>query len=235
MSHSQNIAIIGANGAIGKALALSLQSHRPLDKITAFSRAPSSLPGIAHHLIDYQDEVSIAAAANCESHWDLVICATGILHTENIAPEKSLQALSRTNFHTLFDANTITPALMAKYFLPRLNKSAGIFTALSARVGSISDNKLGGWYAYRSSKAALNMIIKNAAIEIKRTHPNSIVVGLHPGTVDSPLSKPFQSHIPKEQIFTPEYSAQKLITVLNQLSTEHSGQCFAWDGSVITP
>ena len=231
----QNIAIIGANGAIGKALIMTLQSRIPTARICIFSRQPSPLVGTDNHLIDYQDERSIAAAAHCAPHWDLVICATGILHTASITPEKSLSALSRDHFHTLFDANAVTPALIAKHFLIRLNKHAGIFAALSARVGSSSDNKLGGWYAYRASKAALNMLIKNAAIELKRTHPHSIVVGLHPGTVNSPLSQPFQSRIPKDHLFSPDYSAKKLLTVLEQLSTEQSGQCFAWDGSVIEP
>ena len=110
-----------------------------------------------------------------------------------------------------------------------------IFAALSARVGSISDNQLGGWYSYRASKAALNMIIKNIAIEISRVNKKAIIVGLHPGTVDSNLSKPFQGNVPYGKLFTPEYSTQKLVEVLKSLTSKQSGKCFAWDGKEILP
>ena len=151
-------------------------------------------------------------------------------------PEKSLRDLSSDKFHRIFEVNTITPALIAKYFLRKLNKEkTSIFTALSARVGSISDNQLGGWYAYRASKAALNMIIKNAAIEVARENKKAIIVGLHPGTVDSDLSKPFQGHVADKNLFTPEYSAEKLLKVLEDLSPEKTGKCFAWDGKEILP
>lgn len=128
------------------------------------------------------------------------------------------------------------PALIAKHLLPKLNKDhPAIFAALSARVGSISDNQLGGWYAYRASKAALNMIIKNAAIEVGRRNRKAIVVGLHPGTVDSDLSKPFQGNVADGKLFTPEDSAQKLLEVLRSLGPEQTGKCFAWDGKEVLP
>ena len=110
-----------------------------------------------------------------------------------------------------------------------------IFAALSARVGSISDNQLGGWYAYRASKAALNMIIKTAAIEVRRRNPHAIVVGLHPGTVDSDLSKPFQGNVPEGKLFTPDFAAGKLLTVLEGLAPAQTGRCFGWDGEEILP
>ncbi|MDC0037014.1 short-chain dehydrogenase, partial [bacterium] len=123
---------------------------------------------------------------------------------------------------------------IAKHCLNKLDKTKpSIFAALSARVGSIEDNKLGGWYAYRMSKTALNMFIKTASIEIKRQNPNAIVVGLHPGTVDSPLSKPFQKNIKPEKLFTPEFSANKLIQVMHSLNINDSGKIFAWDGKQI--
>ncbi len=115
----------------------------------------------------------------------------------------------------------------------RENRS--IFATLSARAGSISDNQLGGWYAYRASKAALNMVIKNAAIEIGRLNEKAIIVGLHPGTVDSNLSMPFQGNVPDGKLFTPEYSVQKLLQVLTNLTSEQSGKCFAWDGTEVKP
>ena len=160
---------------------------------------------------------------------------TGVLHLgADIQPEKSLRDLSADKFHAIFAANTIFPALAAKHFLPLLHRDKrSVFAALSARVGSISDNRLGGWYAYRASKAALNMIIKNAAIEIERRHKQAIVVGLHPGTVDSDLSKPFQSNVQQNKLFTPAFSAASLLDVVDRLTLDDSGKCFAWNGQEI--
>ncbi len=226
----QNIVIIGAAGAIGNAFTNLLLQKYPNASLFAFSRN-------GEHNIDYSSEDSIAEAAELaakEKSLDLVIVANGILHEEKLIPEKSLRDLSAEKFHRVFEVNTITPALIAKYFLPKLNKEKlSIFSALSARVGSISDNQLGGWYAYRASKAALNMIIKNAAIEVGRRNKHAIIVGLHPGTVDSDLSKPFQGNVADGQLFTPEYSAEKLLAVLENLSVEQTGKCFAWDGKEI--
>jgi NAD(P)-dependent dehydrogenase (short-subunit alcohol dehydrogenase family) len=130
--------------------------------------------------------------------------------------------------------NAIGPALVARHFLPLLaadRKSA--FAALSARVGSIGDNGLGGWHAYRASKAALNMLLKTLAIELARRNPGALCVGLHPGTVDTGLSRPFQRGVPEGKLFTPRQSARLLLNVLDGLSTEHTGQVFAWDGQRI--
>ena len=232
--HAQftNIAVIGASGAIGGACVRRLVERYPAAHVHAFARD-------AELSIDYDDEASIAAAAELAAQagpLDLVLVATGMLHSGNTLPEKSLRDLSADKFARIFAANTITPALIAKHFLPRLNRERpAVFAAISARVGSISDNQLGGWYAYRASKAALNMVIKNAAIEMSRRNKKAIVVGLHPGTVDSPLSKPFQANVAAGKLFTPEYSAQKLVQVLEKLTPAHSGQCLAWDGEVIAP
>ena len=227
-----NVAIIGASGAIGGACARRLAECYPAARVHAFARN-------AELHIDYSDEASIASAAEFAAQTgplDLVLVATGVLHSANTLPEKSLRDLSADKFTHIFAANTITPALIAKHFLPRLNRErTAVFAAISARVGSISDNQLGGWYAYRASKAALNMVIKNAAIEMSRRNKKAIVVGLHPGTVDSSLSKPFQTNVAAGKLFTPEYSAQKLIQVLENLTPEHSGCCLAWDGEIIAP
>ena len=232
--HAQftNIAIIGASGAIGGACVRRLVERYPAAHVHAFARD-------AELSIDYDDEASIAAAAELAAQagpLDLVLVATGMLHSGNTLPEKSLRDLSADKFARIFAANTITPALIAKHFLPRLNRERpAVFAAISARVGSISDNQLGGWYAYRASKAALNMVIKNAAIEMSRRNKKAIVVGLHPGTVDSPLSKPFQANVAAGKLFTPEHSAQKLVQVLESLTPAHNGRCLAWDGEVIAP
>jgi NAD(P)-dependent dehydrogenase (short-subunit alcohol dehydrogenase family) len=165
-----------------------------------------------------------------------VIVATGILYENTIMPEKSLRELSPEKFLRLFEVNTILPALIAKHFLPKLNKhNRSLFAALSARVGSISDNRLGGWYSYRASKSGLNMIIKNAAIEINRTNKQAVIVSLHPGTVNSKLSKPFQSNVPDGKLFTPDYSVKRLLEVLDNLTPESSGRCFSWDGKEVKP
>ncbi|MDO7598137.1 MAG: SDR family NAD(P)-dependent oxidoreductase [Pseudomonadota bacterium] len=228
----QNIVIIGASGAIGSAFTKRLSEQYPNASLYAFCRN-----GKYH--IDYSSEDSIAAAAvyaSKEKPLDLVIVANGILHDADIMPEKSLRELSAEKFHRIFEVNTITPALIAKHFLPKLNRhKPSIFAALSARVGSISDNRLGGWYAYRASKSALNMIIKNASIEIGRRNKHAIIVGIHPGTVDSNLSKPFQANVPAAKLFTPKYSANKLLDVLENLTPEQTGKCFAWDGEEILP
>lgn len=237
----KNIAVIGSSGGIGRAFVFALSAQYPDASIFAFSRSlQADLPkNCQTHLIDYDSEVSIESAAKLATRQlplDLVIVATGILHGEDLKPEKSLRDVSKQNFEKVFAVNTILPALIAKHFLPKLNtQSRSIFATLSARVGSISDNRLGGWYAYRASKAALNMIIKNAAIETGRRNKNAIVVGLHPGTVDSELSKPFQAAVKPEKLFTPEYSVEKLNLVLDGLNVADTGKCFAFDSSEVLP
>ena len=228
-----SIAVIGASGAIGSALLNGARDRYPTAKIYGFSRSEQAASGnYDWHTIDITDEASIAAAAGKVAEpLDLAIVATGILHDSILQPEKSLRDLSMDNFEQLFKINTIGPALVAKYFLPKLNrKKRAVFAALSARVGSIEDNRLGGWYAYRASKAALNMILKNASIEIGRRNKQAIVVGLHPGTVDSQLSKPFQVNVPAGKLFSPDYSASRLLDVLEGLHPVDSGGVFDFEG-----
>ncbi|AEB28193.1 SDR family NAD(P)-dependent oxidoreductase [Francisella hispaniensis] len=239
---SGNLVVIGASGAIGSAVTKRLSQLYPNANIYAFSRAKvvDCVEGVGYEQIDYTDESTIEKAAKYvydkSGSINLVFVATGILHTQDIKPEKSLKELSVDKFIELFKANTIFPALVAKHFIPKLAKDTkSIFAAISARVGSISDNQLGGWYAYRASKAALNMFIKTASIETKRLNPSAVIVGLHPGTVDSHLSEPFQARVPEGKLFTPEYSASKLIEVLDSLKADDSGKCFAWDGEEIAP
>jgi NAD(P)-dependent dehydrogenase (short-subunit alcohol dehydrogenase family) len=237
----KNIAIIGSSGAIGSALVNQLAVSNPDAVIHAFSMKSPRFEhqNVLVHKIDYHIEKSIEAAAILVSKGallDLVIVATGTLHDDTVRPEKSLKELSAEKFQYLFSINTIIPAIIAKHFIPKLNKEKrSIFAVLSARVGSISDNQLGGWYSYRASKAALNMIIKNAAIEIGRRNKEVIIVGLHPGTVDSKLTKPFQNNVPEGQLFTPDYSAKKLLDVLAHITPQDSGNFFAWDGEEIAP
>jgi NAD(P)-dependent dehydrogenase (short-subunit alcohol dehydrogenase family) len=236
-----NIAIIGGSGAIGSAFTKQLAKKHANAKIHSFSRSAVNFVNgnIINNIINYTDEGTIEEAALLASKLDpldIVIVATGILCDDKIMPEKSLGELSTEKFLHLFKVNTILPALIMKHFLPAMNKrNRSVFATLSARVGSISDNRLGGWYAYRSSKSALNMIIKNAAIEIGRRNKKAIIVGLHPGTVDSKLSKPFQGNVPDDKLFSAEYSVKKLLEVIDKLTVESSGRCFSWDGKEVEP
>jgi NAD(P)-dependent dehydrogenase (short-subunit alcohol dehydrogenase family) len=236
MSNDLNIAIIGASGSIGGEFASQLAQNEQVKSIFAFSRSKTQFENqkIQSFFIDIEDEESIKSCANLASAdgaLDIVIVATGMLHDENISPEKSLKELTKEKFEKLFSINTIAPAIIAKHFLPKLNKERrSIFGAISARVGSISDNHLGGWHAYRASKAALNMILKNAAIEIARTNKNAIIIGLHPGTVNSKLSKPFQGAVKQDKLFTPQYSVEKLLEVLKNAKNSDSGFVFDFNG-----
>ena len=237
----RSIAVLGSSGAIGAAITEQLAAQYPKAQLHALSRSPAKpcKANITTHVVDYCDELSISEAAQLvsrDSPLDLIFIATGLLHQQQMMPEKSLREITAEKLLQLYTVNAVVPALLAKHFIPAMNKrERSVFAALSARVGSISDNQLGGWYSYRASKAALNMIIKTASVEARRLNPNALIVGLHPGTVDSNLSKPFQRNVEKDKLFTAEYSANCLITVLNSLSPEHTGRCFAWDGTEVAP
>ncbi|MCY4044026.1 MAG: SDR family NAD(P)-dependent oxidoreductase [Cellvibrionales bacterium] len=231
--------VFGASGAIGRAFVDTLASKPQLQHLYAISRKAESYrsPTITPLTLNTFDDDSLKAlAATINQPIDLIIIATGVLHTEAYQPEKSLKQLTEANAINMFQTNTLIPALIIKHFSPKLRKkSPSILATLSARVGSISDNHLGGWYSYRTSKAALNMMIKCAAIEIARKEPQHILVGIHPGTVDSNLSKPFQAHVKEGQLQSPEASVKQLIATLCKLSSSDSGHCFAYDGSEIFP
>jgi NAD(P)-dependent dehydrogenase (short-subunit alcohol dehydrogenase family) len=236
-----NVAVIGASGGIGAALANSLEHFSSVSKVIRLSRStrPGERDDGSHLHLDLENEGTIAEAAAAinasvgELH--LVLVATGVLHVEKrLEPEKTWRALSPVAMETAFRLNATGPALVAKHFLPVLatgRKTA--FAALSARVGSIEDNQLGGWYAYRASKAALNMVIKTLSIELARCNPRALCVGLHPGTVDTALSEPFQRGVPADKLFTPMQSARHMLKVLDDLSVEDSGRLYAWDSSRI--
>ena len=238
----KTVAIIGSSGAIGNAVAEILLDDDGVEAIYRFSRNDSNENSdrVKNLFLDIEDEESIKDCIKNLSKdikFDLVFVATGILHNDNdIFPEKSIRDISQSKLEKVLLVNTIGPALVGKYFIPYLRKdSKSIFAFLSARVGSISDNKLGGWYSYRASKTALNQIIKNFSIEVRRSNPNAIFIGLQPGTVKSFLSKPFEKNVRPGNLFTPEYSATKMLEVIDNLSLEDTGKVYAWDGEEIQP
>jgi NAD(P)-dependent dehydrogenase (short-subunit alcohol dehydrogenase family) len=231
-------AVIGSSGGVGGALARLLADAG--SAVHAFSRAGTESDSrLVAGTIDILEEETIAAAAarlGRDEPLDLVIVATGLLHDATLSPEKALRDLDPSNLARYFAVNATGPALVAKHFMPLLSRSGSpVFAALSARVGSIGDNRLGGWYGYRASKAALNMLIRTCSIELARTRPNAICVALHPGTVDTPLSQPFQRRVAEGQLLDPETSAARLLQVITALRREDSGSCIAWDGGRIVP
>ncbi len=236
---SGSAVVFGAGGAIGRALTARLLAGGRFAEVYAGQRRAdmASLPGAIPFAFELTDEASIAAVAEqVSAPLRLVIVATGLLHDHQrgIVPEKSLRALDAGVMAQVLAANTIGPALIAKHCLPRLPRGERtVFAVLSARVGSIGDNRLGGWHSYRASKAALNMLVRNFAIELARSHPQAVVAALHPGTVDSRLSAPFQRGVRPGKLFSPDQSAGHLLSVLEGLTAADSGGQFASDGARI--
>ncbi|NNC38023.1 MAG: SDR family NAD(P)-dependent oxidoreductase [Hyphomonadaceae bacterium] len=217
--------VIGATGGIGNGFVSILERDANCRNIFKLSRRDG---------FDLMDETSIKDAAETlkqQGPIDIIIDATGFLHDDVQHPEKAIRAIEPENMARAFALNATGPLLILKHFhglLPFMER--GVFATLSARVGSIEDNRLGGWYAYRMSKAALNMGLKTAAIEIARKRKLAICVALHPGTVETQLSDPFSSNRDR---FTPEHSAEQMLNVLHGLAPTDNGSFFAYDGSVI--
>jgi NAD(P)-dependent dehydrogenase (short-subunit alcohol dehydrogenase family) len=235
-----NVVVVGSTGGIGAALTEKLSAHPNLGTLHTIARRDDDHRRLnaIHHLADITDESAVKRAADdiaAAGPIDLAIVATGLLHrSDGIAPEKSLKELAPDALASVFETNCIGPAVVAKHLLPLMRKhEKTVFAAISARVGSISDNRLGGWVSYRASKAALNMVLKTLAIEHARRWPESIVAGLHPGTVDTALSKPFSKRVEPDRLFTPAHAASCLLDVIDRLVPGDSGNTFAWDGARI--
>lgn len=218
--------VIGASGGIGSAICDLLQSRPDIGDLVRLSRSYGDL--------DLLDEQSIEAAAGTlgDAPINLLICATGVLTIDGRPPEKALRHIDPDTMLKQFQINAVGPALLAKHFLPRLDRHfRSIAAFLSARVGSISDNRLGGWIAYRSAKAALNQIVRTASIEIARTHPAATVVAVHPGTVRTNLSNPYsQGHA----TITADQAAARILQTLDGVGAEQTGSFLAYDGSQIS-
>jgi NAD(P)-dependent dehydrogenase (short-subunit alcohol dehydrogenase family) len=231
--------VFGSTGGIGGAMVAALSDDPRCGAIFAAARRPpgSNDPKTTPVSFDLADESSIAAAAANAARdgpLDLVIVATGVLHDGDLTPEKSFRALDAAQLGRAYATNAIGPAMIAKHCLPLLAKGQkSAFVALSARVGSIEDNRLGGWHAYRMSKAALNMLVKTLSVEMASRNRDAIIAALHPGTVDTPLSTPFQRGVAAEKLFAPAFAAGRLLSVVDALTPAESGGFFAWDGARI--
>jgi len=237
---SKNIAIIGSSGAIGNAFVEHYIKDSSVENIFTFSRNATDHVSekVTSFEIDVESQDSIEkAAGQVKDHIiDRIVIASGILHTESFGPEKSIKDLNYETFAKVYSINTIGPALIGRYFIPLMNKNEkSVIAFLSARVGSISDNSLGGWYSYRSSKTALNQIVKNFSIELKRINKNAIALALQPGTVESRFSEPFKKNVSKNKLFTPDYSVGLLSQVIESSSLNESGSLLSYDGEIIKP
>lgn len=242
--------IQGSSRGIGLALTEALLNCERVERIIACARCPEQSVGLAALVERYGtrldlrtvditcgDQIAaLAAALKAEGlRPQLIINVAGVLHGENgLGPEKRLEDLDFDQMQRVFAVNALGPALLARHLLPRMSgQGKAVFAALSARVGSIGDNRLGGWYAYRASKSALNQLLKTASIEARRRFKNIIIAALHPGTTDTDLSRPFQANVPEDQLFRPDFVAERLLAVIDELQPDDSGGFFAWDGQPI--
>ena len=221
-------AVFGASGGIGAALADAIDGSRRFGAVLRFSRG-------GEPRFDLGDEDSIERAAERLAEAGdirLVVLATGVLEPSGRPPERSWRELDASAMAQAFAVNAIGPALVIKHVLPRFPRTGrSVFAALSARVGSIGDNRLGGWWSYRASKAALNQIVRTAAVELARRAPEALCVALHPGTVATPLSAPFVR--PGTDVLTPERSATRLLDVIDGLGPADSGGFCDWRGAPV--
>jgi NAD(P)-dependent dehydrogenase (short-subunit alcohol dehydrogenase family) len=215
--------VIGASGGIGQAMVQHLTNAPHCAEVVGMHR-------LSEPCIDFDIEASIASAAKtleAGGKFHLIINATGLLHNTAFSPEKKLGDLSYAQLEATFRVNTFGPALVLRHFSPLLANDRAVLALVSAKVGSIEDNRLGGWYSYRASKAALNMLLKTAAIELKRSNPKAVLVSLHPGTVNTGLSKPFKG----EQIGRlPSEASRDMLDALDQLTPADTGSFVSYNG-----
>lgn len=239
--------IVGATQGIGFGFVRKLLSDESVTKLYATYRDRATATELftlqEQHsdrlvclLLDITEEAQIAEAIKQiqaqVDRLDLVINCVGILHDATLSPEKSLRQIDGDRLLRYFQINSVGAILLAKHLLPLLShRDHCIFATISAKVGSIGDNQIGGWYGYRASKTALNMLMKTASIEYRRKNPQAIVVVLHPGTTDTQLSRPFQRNVPPEKLFSVDRTVDQLLTILSKLTEADSGEFFAWDGS----
>lgn len=226
--------VFGANSVIAQALLSHFARQYQLLLVSRDSL--SALPdGAEHYTSDYSDDALAGLAERLREQGkapELLFCALGVLHWPEQGPEKKLADLNESQLTRYFAVNSIAPALILKHFVPLMPRSQTTkAVVLSAKIAGISDNRLGGWYGYRASKAALNMLVKTASVELARSHRRLSLVALHPGTTDSPLSQPFTAKLPEDKLFSPALTAERLWAVIEGLTPEDSGRFLHWDGS----
>ncbi|XP_015959391.1 uncharacterized protein LOC107483274 isoform X1 [Arachis duranensis] len=247
----------GASRGIGLEFVKQLLEKNDKGHVVATCRNPDASTGLAHLKHKFPDrlkllpldltlETSIQASASSVKetygHLNLLVNASGILSIPQVLqPETSLNKLEKSALMLTYEINAVGPILVIKHMWPLLKvgggfgteRSTAVVASLSARVGSIGDNHLGGWHSYRSSKTALNQLSKTAAVEFARKKDPIVCILLHPGTVDTDLSKPFQKNVPKEKLFSKEFSVQKLLSIIDNVKSNDNGKFFAWDGQEI--
>jgi NAD(P)-dependent dehydrogenase (short-subunit alcohol dehydrogenase family) len=232
-----HILVTGASGGIGRALLGALLESFPGARFHGTHyRSPVTFTHerVQWQQIDLRNQDAIADWAQTFDRVDWLLNCAGFLHDESGGPEKSIRAVNSDFLLESVRVNTLPTLLLAKYFAAALKRSpAPLLATVSARVGSIEDNRLGGWYSYRMSKAALNMALKTLSIEWKHSHPRGCIAALHPGTNDTALSKPFQANVAQKNLFRPEYTAAMLVKLLARLQPTDSGNFWAWDGTRI--
>ena len=225
--------VIGASGAIGAAFLAYFEQDPLCAHVQAVSRSDAQYSGRRFNLCDPESIIEHAASSQAAGPYQIVVDATGALHIDGIGPEKSLAGLQHDHLMRTFEINTIGPALVLRHFAPLLASGRCIYAKLSARVGSIGDNKKGGWYGYRSAKSAMNMILQTAALELQRKNPQLMVVALQPGTVRSRLSSPFSAAV--ENLLEPAESVDGMMAALKLLEPrsgahfiDYQGRDIAW-------
>lgn len=246
---NQHALVVGGSRGIGLALVEALLADPQWAGVTAASRTAVETPPLAalkaEHgerlqslALDVGSEASIEQAASAlrarHPVLHLLINTAGLLHGEGLSPERRLADVQAEQLLRSYAINAVGPILIARHFQPLLSHDArAVLATLSARVGSIGDNRLGGWYAYRAAKAAQNQLMRTAAIELARRAPRLICVSLHPGTVETGLSAPFRGNVAADKLFTPAFAAERLLAVIAGLNKESSGRFYAWDGREI--
>jgi NAD(P)-dependent dehydrogenase (short-subunit alcohol dehydrogenase family) len=240
--------VLGASGGLGQAIVAKFLTDPSIEHVIAVSRncqtEDLSAAWISNSRLvwirvegDYSEDSMAQVIADLVPYTGTIsrVCIChGLLHTDNIWPEKRSEDINEASMHEIFQANTVVPALWLKLLLGVLvGQQPCIVAALSARVGSIADNRMGGWYAYRASKAALNMMLKTFAIEYARRVKNVKLISFHPGTTDTDLSKPFQASVPKEQLFSTAFVADRLAGIMDQAEVDGQLAFLDWDGKPI--
>lgn len=246
MTDLRTALVVGASGGIGRAIARRLLQESGIQRVYATYRQANNaatllaidddrLRTLKVDITSADDLQSLAANIRADQgHPDFVINCAGLLHEDALQPEKSLSQCNQDALARLFQVNSIAPLMLAKAILPLIPRNrAGHFAVLSAMVGSIGDNRLGGWYGYRASKAALNQLMKTLAVESHRSHPQLCITSIHPGTTDTGLSRPFQANVKPEKLYSPIQSAERILRVIRAGSPEDSGRFVNWDGKLI--